>query len=971
MACLRALFVTDALDDMDKIQNKQDKLLEGTGAWLFSDHCFTKWLNEAGSNLIWLHGDPGKGKTMLAISLVKELTERTRLQGSAPSTALVYFFCDNKDSRRKSTTAILRSLIYQLICQQPELCIHLRETYDKQKDHLFSSPNAVQSLWRIMCNMVNSHNLRQIYIVIDALDECEAECAETLLTLIDPTFDQERDQEEGNLFSSCEDQRSEKVKWLVTSRNEIAIKQMLAGVMHISLESNESHVSEAVSQFIVLKVNQLQRRKSYDSKLRKLVEGQLLEKAEGTFLWVSLACRELSRPRVLSVDTTKVLSRLPSGLTPLYERIMEQVTNAEDEELVECAKSILRAMVVAFRPLTLIELGIAANLPEEHRHNTPVISEYVNHCGSMVTIREHTVYFVHLSAKTFIQSWEGTAIVSANLGIEHEFLALNCFNYVCHELVNDHPRKAYLTKAESREIEVEYPILFWLEHTRRASAKFVMRFDLESDFFRPDSWQRQLWFEAYWTKVHAQWELRPSNFSALHLAAYSCLPWLVDALLALRHSADALAVDSLGNTALLWAAKNGCKESVRLLLDAGSARGKRNNEGMTALQWAAANGHDEIVRLLFDGKASIETRDKSAWTPLHRAAYNGHVDVVKLLLNLGAEIEELDGSTWTALIKSSSNGHPEVVRLLLDRGASIHAVDREGMIPMMHAAWSGHTQIVRMHLEKGADLNSSDLNGWTALHNAAWNGHSDAVRFLLKQKVNFHARNSDGSTPLHHAAWSGQLEVAKMLLAEGAEVDAEDDEGETPLQQAAWRGHILTTKALLDAHGDIDKTNSVGHTALHQAASSGEEEVITMLLSRGADPTLVDKHGQTARALAEANEHEAAASLLKDREKELTVISTRTSTLIDKHNLDEAVADALGIDPTISIVQPHQAAGFFVPEKITTTVHEKEKMFYMKSGSNKEMFESKPVTIRRPLSFTNNSKVSICHSVSFIKLFQP
>jgi hypothetical protein len=65
------------------------------------------------------------------------------------------------------------------------------------------------------------------------------------------------------------------------------------------------------------------------------------------------------------------------------------------------------------------------------------------------------------------------------------------------------------------------------------------------------------------------------------------------------------------------------------------------------------------------------------------------------------------------------------------------------------------------------------------------------------------------------------------------------------------------------------------------------------------------------------------------------------NTPVEHSSLDVAVAEALGIDPTLSIVQPHQAAGFFVPEKITALVDEKEKYFYMKSGSNKEMFESK------------------------------
>jgi hypothetical protein len=76
------------------------------------------------------------------------------------------------------------------------------------------------------------------------------------------------------------------------------------------------------------------------------------------------------------------------------------------------------------------------------------------------------------------------------------------------------------------------------------------------------------------------------------------------------------------------------------------------------------------------------------------------------------------------------------------------------------------------------------------------------------------------------------------------------------------------------------------------------------------------------------------------KEAELGAFSQGIKTPAELALVDIAVAKALGIDPTVSTVQPHQAAGFFVPEKITTIVDGKEKYFYMKSGDKKEMFES-------------------------------
>lgn len=930
------------MDDMEKIINRKDKLLRDTGSWVLCHPVFTNWLNSESSRVLWLHGDPGKGKTMLAISLVQEMSYKINSEGSASTTALAYFFCDNKDSRLNTGTAILRGLIYQLLCQRPELCFLLRDQYEKQKDQLFNSPNSLHSLWRIFQNITKHQSLPRVFVIIDALDECDVESLEAILTLIDPDADAPPESLSVKYRSTEAVDHQPKVRWLLTSRNEIIIKQLLTGSLEISLEENHIQVDDSVSRFIGVKMDQLQRRKGYDHKLHEFVEKSLRQKAEGTFLWVALACRELSKPTVLSVNTKNVLLKLPSGILPMYGRIMEQIIGFEDEEVADYAKALLRSMAISLRPLALNELAIMANLPDEHRYNANLVREYVNICSSIVTVRDNIAYFVHLSAKTYILSACTGSIMSKDLRLDHQYLALNCFAFVCGKFGLDHFRAASLPSVDRHEIEPEYPIMFWMDHARDSPAEIANHFDLDAEFFRSGSTQREAWLEDYWVKKHAKWETKPVAFTALHLAAYAGLVPLLGKLLLRAKDSDIDISDSLGNTSLLWAAKNGHEACVILLVKMGAEVSTKNHEGMTALQWAAANGHQSIVKYLFDQGASLETKDKNGWAPLHRAAYNGHTNVVRLLAEeLGADVEEIDGCTWTAMHRAATMGQIDVVRFLIGKGASTGPQDREGMTPMLHAAWAGQCEVVRIFIDAGMDVDAADFNGWTALHNAAWNGHSSTVRFLLLRKAEVNVKNSDGSTPLHHATWSGYSIVVQQLLEAGANVNAKAyDEDETPLQQAAWRGHLAAADLLLKAHADVNMRNTVGQTALHLAASNGQEEVIRLLLEYGADPFIIDKHGQSARALADANDHEDTAILLKTWEAELIAFSEGTATPVDLPMLDIAVAEALGVDPLVSTVQPHQAAGFFVPEKITTFVDGKQKLYYMKSGTNKEMFES-------------------------------
>jgi len=88
-ASIQALFVTDPADDMQMIANKKDKLLDTTDNWILNNSTYLKWLKEECSRVLWLHGDPGKGKTMLAISLIEGFSKNIQLAEAASSEALI------------------------------------------------------------------------------------------------------------------------------------------------------------------------------------------------------------------------------------------------------------------------------------------------------------------------------------------------------------------------------------------------------------------------------------------------------------------------------------------------------------------------------------------------------------------------------------------------------------------------------------------------------------------------------------------------------------------------------------------------------------------------------------------------------------------------------------------------------------------------------------------------------------------
>jgi len=60
--------------------------------------------------------------------------------------------------------------------------------------------------------------------------------------------------------------------------------------------------------------------------------------------------------------------------------------------------------------------------------------------------------------------------------------------------------------------------------------------------------------------------------------------------------------------------------------------------GMTPLHWAADNGNKEVVELLLAKGADVNAKADNGNTPLHLAIHKGNKDIVKLLISRGADI---------------------------------------------------------------------------------------------------------------------------------------------------------------------------------------------------------------------------------------------------------------------------------------------------------------------------------------------
>lgn len=265
-------------------------LLEESYHWVLDNSNFQQWRNDSQRRLLWIKGDPGKGKTMLLCGIINELEKSTH-------SFLTFFFCQGTDSRNNSATSVLRGLIYLLVNQQPILISHLRKKYDQAGGSVFEDVNAWIALSDIFTDMIRDPNLQTSYLVVDALDECITDLPR-LLNLIIQTLGP-----------------SSRVKWLFSSRNEAQIELKLRAIgaesrLSLELKQNAMQVSGAVDIYIDHKLSLLDFFE--DIELREQVRSILRRKASGTFLWVALMVQELERPE--SWDPLQVVEAAPTGL---------------------------------------------------------------------------------------------------------------------------------------------------------------------------------------------------------------------------------------------------------------------------------------------------------------------------------------------------------------------------------------------------------------------------------------------------------------------------------------------------------------------------------------------------------------------------------------------------------------------------------------------------------------------------------
>ncbi|KAF4277594.1 hypothetical protein KXW75_005350 [Aspergillus fumigatus] len=833
-ACMQKLFkliTTDSMKGMNALKQVERDRTPGTCSWILQKEELKCWVQRdrdidgQGLNMLWLYGNPGTGKSTMAITLAEELPRTDYFSNG--DRVLASFFCDSGSEFRRMEICILRGLLYQIISQYPPFLKPLLSKYRIQGKHLFTSFDA---LWALLLDIGRVPGGPEIYCIIDALDECNSDSQETLLRQIDHSFNNPR--------PTCSAPSS--IHLLILSRPYPELEQYLSAFKSMDLGSCRE-ITNDLRAMIKDRVEGLARRRKYPKSVFEKVSQILEEKAAGTFLWVGIACAKLAR--VQSRRAVETLQALPQELHSLYRKLLLAAVSDCDEDDHRVVMEILGFVAFAQRPLTIIEMAEACRLylDTDMESRLQFTRELIELCRLLIVIDNGHVRLLHSSVRDFLL----LEIQEINAMRTNYTLSCRCIETILHksqpamDKSELDPEKGFLC----------YSVLYWPEHVRLSQTEFAIREEFK-DFFQIqlETWGRWLDYYSY-LKGSSYRELCP-GLAPIHVAAH----WGILPLISFLLPASLEDKDSRGQTPLLIAAQAVQIEAMRFLVERGSYVNSVNNYHENALHITCQNSQYNncaMTKFLLDRGTSPYVCDKENMTPFLYAIGHQKEDLARVFLQNGFYVDfRIRRRCWTGRMVNNSISYE------VDHSPEQHSNlgVQSGLTALHFSALNTSAKMATLLLQYGADPNARSDTGDTPLHLAIrpkllehkyhdpWISGEYAAESLRDLITDYESEAYD----VYESIDRYRVHIIEVLLSsDSVDVNLANDQGDYPQHVIPFeRDYASSILCKLVAKGaDSSRLNGAGQSCLHLASKAGNLEVVRKLVNGGHDILMPDIDG--------------------------------------------------------------------------------------------------------------------------------
>lgn len=422
------------LDERDDFQEWRDGLNDPLGEQAFE-------AQDKNPSIIWVHANPGTGKTVLAAHVISQLQE------FQVECAFYYFHIGNKTAR--TLADLLRSIAYQMAMSNAvfrhKLANLCREgaTFDLDDD---------LTIWTKLFRkcILQAQVYTPQYWVIDAIDECSR--YHEFLTMLKgekPNFP---------------------LRIFLTSRNVPDMARLYRplevtmAVVPIDIPPDNS--MQDIERYINSRIDHLPLTDESD---KDDLARKILHRSNACFLWVRLVLDELEHV-YSTVSILRVLQGIPDGMIPYYERTIKAM--AENRREKHIAKALLLWVVTSSRKMSILELSQALQL--DIQENLPSAKSAIEGlCGQLVSVDRDgdRVDIVHSTVREFLLS-EAAGEFRIAKPLAHERIALTCLKLLSsREMQPPRGRHAATKPRTAPSPLLDYAMTQFSEHIHGASSE--------------------------------------------------------------------------------------------------------------------------------------------------------------------------------------------------------------------------------------------------------------------------------------------------------------------------------------------------------------------------------------------------------------------------------------------------------------------------------------------------------------------
>lgn len=721
---------------------------QGTGSWLAQTEQYMAWWR-GDHRFLWIKGKAGSGKSTLMKHLLQNLRQNPV---SPPLTVAAFFYHATGHEVERSTSGLLRAILYQIFTQNQSL---LEDFISISDGRFLKGQNLQWEVAELMEALRMAGELESwttAIFLLDGLDEGSREEIRQLL----PFFEQ-----------LCRED---------LKKSHVKLKVCFSSRHYPNITINdcpEIHVERYNYQDIKTFTDQKLLRLPDTSSNNHLVQF-VLDRADGVFLWVDLVTNTILMAEDDGETFDRKMERLkatPLELDDLYMQIFTRLTEVERAETFRLLKWVLFSL----NSLTPLELCFAFHFEENGSYATfeswrlsghfvesgPQMDRFIrSRSRGLVTIQSApflpkstrgVVQFIHQTVPEFLLR-KGFALLhpsidfSSTLGLCHHQMALCCAEYFSQAEVFQCGSMTLLAFEANRS---GHAFLDWAIPRPTVQTATRVRDSLLSHHNSRTN--------VPYTRAEVTAKMNVLD-AAVELV-FSELPLLKYSLQAFEYHINYAERFRIPQTSIVEVFLHKGPRFLRLWYSFQDALYLPRNHHFHRANWddflqgAVVLGltsciHELGIRLSNQSLRALPSSCdpvKALFIAVHQrsSAAVGHLVACGADTNARAANGQGDDCPLDIACREQDT---QTVRELIQHGAMVNVQNLFGYTPFHHAAAAGALEVVQILLESGATANATLFRSKeTPLQLAVINDHLDVVKLLMAINADKHARDANNN----------------------------------------------------------------------------------------------------------------------------------------------------------------------------------------------------------------------------------